>query len=270
MSAASNIHSLLARLLPERIVPVPARPGLRQRLFAGVGMPSQQALAGERFGLVERLDEAVDLQVVYRDLCQQALRGNVAALNDLGWIWLNGKYWRADTSLAGHLLRMAALQGNAAAWFNLGQQQYFGKGVAISYANAAEYYRHAFERGMLHAAAALGDLYEEEVCEGEQVWQVDPQAAYQWFQRGAQRGEARCRFEVGYRLLHGLYVAADTKAALYWLELAAATGVMQAAEELAVYYSRRDGGHYQTWRDQAIKLGSTLALTMKLEDQILP
>ncbi|WP_307943282.1 tetratricopeptide repeat protein [Pseudomonas mosselii] len=270
MSAASNIHSLLARLLPERIVPAPARPGQRHRLFAGVGMPSQQALSGERFGLADRLDEAVDLQAVYHDLCRQALLGNVAALNDLGWIWLNGKYWRGDTVLAGHLLRMAALQGNAAAWFNLGQQHYFGKGVDVSYANAAEYYRHAFERGMVHAAAALGDLYEEEVCEGDQVWQVDPLEAYQWFLRGAQRGETRCRFEVGYRLLHGVYVEADTKAGLYWLELAAATGVMQASEELAVHFSSRDAARYLGWRDQAIQMGSTLALTMKLEDQIQP
>lgn len=268
MSAASNIHSLLARLLPERIAPVPALPGQRQRLFVGVGMPSQALQGGERFGLIDRLDEAADLQAVYADLCSQALLGNVAALNDLGWIWLNGKYWRGDTVLAGHLLRMAALQGNAVAWFNLGQQHYFGKGVEVSYTNAAEYYRHAFERGMQHAAAALGDLYEEEVCDGEPPWQVDPLEAYQWFLRGAQRGETRCRFEVGYRLLHGLYVAADTKAALYWLELAAATGVMQAAEELAVHFSSRDTARYQSWRDQAIQLGSTLALTMKLEDQV--
>lgn len=132
MSAASNIHSLLARLLPERVIAPPAAVGRRQRLFAGIGLPSQRSL------LVSRLDEASDLQTVYVDLRRQALQGNVAALNDLGWIWLNGKYWRADTVLAGHLLRMAALQGNAAAWFNLGQQHYFGKGIEPSYLQAAE------------------------------------------------------------------------------------------------------------------------------------
>ncbi|MDF0734236.1 tetratricopeptide repeat protein [Pseudomonas entomophila] len=270
MSAASNIHSLLARLLPERIVPAPAQPGRRHRLFAGVGMPSQHALPGERFGLVERLDEAADLQALYLELRRQALDGNVAALNDLGWVWLNGKYWRADTALAGHLLRMAAMQGHAAAWFNLGQQHYFGKGVDVSYRNAAECYQRAFECGMPHAAAALGDLYEEEVCEGEHEWHVDLAEAYRWFLRGAQGSEARCRFEVGYRLLHGVNVEADLKTALYWLELAAAAGVMQAAEELAVHFSSRDGARYLAWRDQAIGLGSTLALTMKLEDQIQP
>ncbi len=264
MSAVSNIHPLLARLLPERIVAAPLPVGRRQRQFAGVGVPSQRAL------LISRLDEAPDLQVVYADLRRQALAGSVSALNDLGWIWLNGKYWRADTVLARHLLRMAALQGDAAAWFNLGQQMYFGKGIAPSYEQAAECYRQAFGLGMAAAAAALGDLYEEEVCDAELPWQVDPLRAYEWFLRGAELGDARCRFEVGYRLLHGLYVPADTKAALYWLELAAATGVMQAAEELAVHFSSRDGVRYLGWRDRAVQLGSSLALAMKLEDQVQP
>ncbi|MBJ9978025.1 sel1 repeat family protein [Pseudomonas sp. S75] len=270
MSAASNIHSLLARLLPERIVPLPAIPRRHLRLFAGVGLPTQWAVLGERSVLVSRLDEAVDVQAIYSDLRIQALQGNPAVLNDLGWIWLNGRYWRADTALASHLLRMAALQGNAAAWYNLGQQHYFGKGVPVCYANAAQYYRHAFESGLSHAAAALGDLYEEEVCETDQDWQVDAAEAYAWFMRGAQRGEARCRFEVGYRQLHGLHVRTDVKAGLYWLELAAGAGVMQAAEELAVHFSRRDASRYLDWRDQAIALGSKLALTMKLEDQVQP
>ncbi|MBA1201515.1 sel1 repeat family protein [Pseudomonas capeferrum] len=268
MSAVSNIHSLLERLLPERIVPAQARPERGQRMFAGVGMPSQRAILGESFSLVNRLDEAVDVQSVFIDLRRQALDGSVAALNDLGWIWLNGKYWHADPSLASHLLRMAALQGSAAAWFNLGQQHYFGKGIGISYTQAAQHYQQAFERGMAHAAAALGDLYEEEVCDSVVSWQVDPVEAYQWFLRGAQRGDARCRFEAGYRLLHGLHVERDSRAALYWLELAASAEVMQAAEELAVHLSGRDRVRYQEWRDKAIQMGSTLALTMKLEDQL--
>ncbi|MBM3108427.1 sel1 repeat family protein [Pseudomonas sp. P66] len=272
MSAASNIYPLLERLLPERITPVSGRAGQLERMYAGVGMPSQRAALGESFILISRLEEASDLQALYSDLRSQALDGSVAALNDLGWIWLNGKYWRADTPLAGHLLRMAALQGSAVAWFNLGQQYYFGKGVEVAYASAAEYYQHAFERGLEQAAAALGDLYEEEICDGDlQTWRVDLQMAYSWFSRGAQSGEARCRFEVGYRLLHGQSVAADHKAGVYWLELAAVAGVMQAAEELAVHFSvSNDALRYLFWRDQAIHMGSSLALTMKLDDQLQP
>lgn len=272
MSAASNIYPLLERLLPERIIAVPGRTSQLERLYAGVGMPSQRAALGESFILVSRLEEATDLQALYSDLRAQALDGSVAALNDLGWIWLNGKYWRADPTLAGHLLRMAALQGSAPAWFNLGQQYYFGKGVQVAYASAAEYYQHAFERGLEQAAAALGDLYEEEICNSDvQAWTVDLHMAYRWFLRGAQRGEARCRFEVGYRLLHGQSVAADQKAGVYWLELAAVAGVMQAAEELAVHFSvSQNALRYLFWRDQAIAMGSSLALTMKLEDQLQP
>ncbi|PRA64705.1 hypothetical protein CQ065_12020 [Pseudomonas sp. MYb187] len=272
MSAASNIYPLLERLLPERVIPAPGRPGHLQRLYAGVGMPSQRAVLGESYSLINRLEEASDLQALYADLRRQALEGNVAALNDLGWIWLNGKYWRADPTLAGHLLRMAALQGSAPAWFNLGQQYYFGKGVQVAYASAAEYYQQAFERGLEEAAAALGDLFEEEVCDSdEQLWIVDLHQAYRWFLRGAQRGDARCRFEVGYRLLHGQTVGVDHKAGIYWLELAAVAGVMQAAEELAVHFSISSNAlRYLFWRDQAINLGSPLALNMKLDDQLQP
>lgn len=269
MSAASNIYPLLERLLPRHIVAPPGRPDHAQRLFAGVGMPAQRAMLGETFSLVSVLDEAVDVQAVYADLRQQALEGSVPALNDLGWIWLNGKYWRADPQLAGHLLRMAALQGSAVAWFNLAQQHYFGKGVAVSYVTASECYAQAFERGLQEAAAALGDLYEEEICDTDvQRWQVDSQRAYDWFMRGAERGDARCRFEVGLRLLHGQQVAPDSKAAVYWLELAAIAGVVQAAEELALHHSLESNPlRYLYWRDQAIELGSRLALTLKHEDQ---
>lgn len=272
MSAASNIYPLLERLLPERITPASIRPGQAPRLYAGVGMPSQRAVLGESFSLINRLEESSDLQLLYSELRSQALEGNVAALNDLGWIWLNGKYWRADPLLAGHLLRMAALQGSATAWFNLGQQYYFGKGVEVAYVTAAEYYQQAFERGLEQAAAALGDLYEEEICDSDsQEWKVDLHQAYRWFLRGAQRGEARCRFEVGYRQLHGQNVTADQRSAVYWLELAAVAGVMQAAEELAVHFSVSGNAlRYLFWRDQAIALGSSLALTMKLDDQLQP
>lgn len=269
MSAASNIYSLLGRLLPERVVPAPIRTRAR-RLYSGVGMPAQRAALGESFSLVRLLDEAPDLQTVYDNLRQQALEGGVVALNDLGWIWLNGRYWHADPTLAGHLLRLAAVQGSAVAWFNLGQQYYFGKGVETSYAIAADHYRHAFEAGMAEAAAALGDLYEEEVCDdGLNPWAVDLYAAYGWFLRGAQRGDARCRYEVGYRLMHGQQVPVDSRAGVYWLELAAVAGVMQAAEELALHFNFTGNKlRYLFWRDQAISLGSPLALTLKLEDQL--
>lgn len=273
MIVATNIYPLLERLLPESVTLAPGRPGYLQRLYSGVGVPSQRAVMGDSFALVARLDEASCLQTVYRDLRQQALDGSITALNDLGWLWLNGKYWVADHELARHLLRMAAVQGSAVACFNLGQQHYFGKGVPVDYPLCAEYYQQAFALGFAPAAAALGDLYEEEVCADGivQPWQVDLQQAFQWFYQGAHKGDARCRYEIGCRLLHGLQVAANSKAGVYWLELAAVAGVMPAAEELAVHFSiAQPALRYLFWRDQAIALGSELALAMKLDDQVRP
>ncbi|MCY1389364.1 Sel1 repeat protein [compost metagenome] len=271
MLEATNIYSMLERLLPESITPAPGRPGYLQRLYAGVGLPSQTGVTGQQFALVARLEEAPCLQTVYRELRQQALTGSIATLNDLGWLWLNGKYWMADHELARQLLRMAAVQGSAMACYNLGQQLYFGKGVAVSYTAAADYYRQAFELGFVQVAAVLGDLYEEEVCGNDTPWQVDAHQAYQWFDRGARFGDARCRYELGYRLLHGVQVTADAKAGVYWLELAAVAGVMMAAEELAVHFSLDQVTEpYRFWRDQAIHLGSELALAMKLDDQVRP
>jgi TPR repeat protein len=180
-------------------------------------LPSQRSL------LINRLDEASDLQAVYADLRRQALQGSVAALNDLGWIWLNGKYWRADTVLAGHLLRMAALQGNAAAGSTWGSSITSARASTLLCPGGG-LLPAGLRARMLHAAAALGDLYEEGV-RWRPALAGRPGAGLPVVHARAERGEARCRFEVGYRLMHGLYVEADIKAALYWLELAAAAGV---------------------------------------------
>ncbi|MDO7912816.1 tetratricopeptide repeat protein [Pseudomonas sp. 22-AL-CL-001] len=265
MSAVSTFHSLLEHLLPTRIVPL-AQERVRRDCL-GLGLPSRRTALGNRFTLISRLDEAVDLQSVYTELRAQALSGSVTVLTDLGWLWLNGTYWQANPLLARRLFRMAGRQGDATAWFNLAEQAYAGRGVEVSHAEAARCYEHAFEAGMDRAAAALGDLFEE-------GWpsmpfpRSAPSMAYRWFLKGAQRGEARCRFEVGRRLLQGTQVELDVKAGLYWLELAAAGGVVQAAETLTVYFAQGDGAPYRHWRDHAILLGSRLALGLKLRDQV--
>ncbi|WP_434772859.1 tetratricopeptide repeat protein [Pseudomonas entomophila] len=265
MSAVSPPHSLLEYLLPRRIVslsPARQRPG-----FVSLGLPSRRTALGDSFTLIACLEETVDMQAVYAELRAQALVGSVTVLTDLGWIWLNGTYWRGDPHLARRLLRMAGLQGDATAWFNLARQHHVGQGVTRCHAEAARCYENAFERGLVQAAAALGDLF-------QQGWPStpprpgDPSLACHWFLQGAQRGEARCRFELGRRLLYGVQVEPDVRAGLYWLELAAAGGVVQAAEALAVYFAHGHETPYRHWRDHAIGLGSHLALGMKLKDQV--
>lgn len=269
MPASTKISFLLDRLLPAQVTAPPRRADDVRRLYAGIGLPSQRGFSGSPAPLVARLEEAPAVLTVYSDLRDQALAGNTTALNDLAWVWLNGKYWQADHALARRLLRMAAAQGSAEAFFNLGQQQYFGKGVEISYPSARHDYEKAFAFGLVEAAATLGDLFMEELCpeDLDPHWHTDPAQACAWYLRGAEQGDPRCRFEIGYCLLYGHYLPRDVPAGLYWLELAAVTGVMAAAEELAVFHSLSSTTlRYLFWRDRAVALGSRLAFDMKLAD----
>lgn len=272
MSSFANISYLLERVLPKRVEPSTHRSDHSRRFYAGIGMPSQRSVLGTLAPLVLRLEDAPNADEPYADLRHQAVQGSATALNDLGWVWLNGKYWRADHALARRLLRLAALQGCAEAWFNLAQQKYFGKGVDISYHRARYYYERAFSQGLVEAAAALGDLFMEELCpdEIELDWSMNPEQAFHWYLLGAEQGDPRCRFEVGQSLLQGQYLPQNFEAAVYWLELAALAGVMPAAEELAIFHSLSGTTlRYLFWRDQAIGLGSKRAMNMKLADQVL-
>ncbi|WP_397452674.1 tetratricopeptide repeat protein [Pseudomonas sp. NA-150] len=271
MQDSLRIVSLLERVLPEYVAPGFVQHSTWLQASPGIGLPSQQGFEGAVNPLVALLEESSGLSVTYWVMRQQALNGDIDTLNDLAWVWLNGKYWRADPALAGRLLRIAALQGSAAACFNLAQQHYFGRGVAVVYARVASFYRRAFDLGLVQAAARLGDLYDEQAnaADVEPDWQREPKRAFDWYLQGAHKGDAGCRFEVGYRLLHGVDVPRDLKAGQYWLELAAVTGITAAAEELAVFH-RFSGKtlRYLYWRDQAVSLGSERAINMKADDQL--
>lgn len=268
MRDVPRIISLLERLLPEYVVPVAPQ---SQHCYAGIGRPSQQGFDGEVNPLVALLEESSSLEVTYWVMRQQALNGDVDALSDLAWVWLNGKYWQADHERAGRLFRIAALQGSAVACFNLAQQHYYGKGVEVIYARVVRLYQRAFELGLTSVVALLGEVYGETVGVDakDPTWRQDVGRAFVWYLKGAEQGDARCRFEVGYRLLTGHDVQRDIKAGQYWLELAAVAGIALAAEELAVFHSASGKTlRYLFWRDQAVALGSARAIGMKANDQL--
>lgn len=270
MPAVPRIISLLERLLPEYVAPVSPQSIQLMRQYPGVGRPSQQGFDGVVNPLVALLEQSSSLEVTYWVMRQQALNGDIDALTDLAWVWLNGKYWQADYQRAARLFRIAALQGSAVACFNLAQQHYHGKGVEVIYPRVARLYRRAFELGLTEAAAELGDLCSESFeAEGpEPGWQANVARGFAWYLKGAEKGHARCRYEVGYRLLTGHEVPRDIKAGQYWLELAAVTGIAAAAEALAVFHGISGKTlRYLFWRDQAVALGSEQAIRMKADDQ---
>ena len=194
------------------------------------------------------------------------------ALNDLGWLWLNGRWLPADYSLARRAFRLAASLGSAEALFNLGAQSSYGKGSAIDLSLAIGFFELAYEQGIICAAEALGSLYET----GGDDLAVDSQLAIEWYLRGAQYGGVHggmdCLFSVGRLALDNSSKTFDVSRGLYWLQYAAMKGHCMSAELLADFY--RTGFEmpdpeqrlYVFWRDHAMRLGSGWAREMKMED----
>lgn len=100
------------------------------------------------------------LGCLYESLRDDVLASDPDAINDLGWLWMNGSRLSVDYVLARRLLRLAYVLGSGEAAFNLAEQAWHGRGIAINHDLAACYYEHAYDRGISWAGKALGRLYE--------------------------------------------------------------------------------------------------------------
>jgi len=112
----------------------------------------------------------------------------------------------------------------ALAQYNLGLAYQTGRGVGLSYEQAAEWYGKAAEQDLVEAAQALGMLYDL----GKGV-PKDPRRASAWYRRAAEAGDPVARYIVGVRYLEGNGVAREPLKAYLWLSLAVAGGIEHAA-----------------------------------------
>ena len=139
---------------------------------ADIGMPSLRVLKAPVDGklaylmfkaaspLATMADPAL-LRILYRSLRDDALASDPDALNDLGWLWINGRRVPFNSVLARRLFKLAYVLGSGEAAFNLGEQAWYGRGMCVNQDLAASYYEQAYERGVMCAAQALGRLYEK-------------------------------------------------------------------------------------------------------------
>ncbi|TWC30208.1 hypothetical protein FBY03_12532 [Pseudomonas sp. SJZ079] len=247
MSESLSVINLLESLLP-RVEALALEPMDEFRcLYAGIGMPSLRAAEiqpqgslpyGEMFRQISdlsplrRVVEPDEFRLCYLALRERALADDCDALNDLGWLWLNGRMLPADHARARRLFKLAATAGSGDALFNLAEQYYYGKGVAVDLALAAEYYQQAYEQGIIPAAGLLGPLYQE-LSEHESV---APQLIAEWFRKGAEDGDLDAGYELGCYLLRDDLPIHDEPTALYWLQHVALRGYRLAAERLAEYF----------------------------------
>jgi TPR repeat protein len=139
---------------------------------ADIGMPSLRVAkaTGSLSGITSRatsplvtMTDPALLRFLYRSLRDEALASDPDALNDLGWLWINGSRVSVDIILAWRLFKLAYVLGSGEAAFNLAEQAWYGRGMCVSHDLAAKYYEQAYDRGITNAAGALGLLHEKGV-----------------------------------------------------------------------------------------------------------
>ena len=280
MSKSADVFNLMDNLLPRAEFVELAEPDEILLLYAGIGMPSLRVMelsgqAGITYHEIKAanpllgLVEPIMVRSRYAELREQAIMEDADALNDLGWLWLNGSRLKASPARARRLFKLAAVMGSAEALFNLAEQAFYGKGIAVNPVLAIDYYEQAFEAGIPCAARALGGLYEN----GDEGVPIDHARATAWYKRGADEQDTMACFLHGRLALDESSIEYNPAVGLYWLQWAAMSGEVLASERLADFYRSTfdsppdpNGRLYCFWRDVAISQGSSLAEEMLVLD----
>jgi TPR repeat protein len=122
-----------------------------------------------------------------------------------GW----AAYERKDYATAFSKFRSAALQGSAAAQYNLGLMYDEGLGVAQDYREAVRWYQLAAQQGNANAQYNLGIMYKD----GQGITQ-DYTEAVRWYQLAAKQGKDKAQYNLGVMYEKGKGVAQDYKEAI--------------------------------------------------------
>ncbi len=112
--------------------------------------------------------------------------------------------------------RTRAEQGDVQAQYHIGENYWFGKDVAIDYAESARWFRKAADQGHAISQYFLGVMHES----GRGV-PLDQVESVRWFRSAADQGEASAQFKLGIKYSTGSGVPQDKKEAVRWLRMAA-------------------------------------------------
>jgi len=163
-------------------------------------------------------------------------------------------------------IKQAAQQGDAKAQYELGYLYDAGRGVAQSYAEAAQWYRKAAEQGNASAQYNLGTMYDK----GQGVTQSRAEArkwydkAFKSTKRAAEQGDAQAQYNLGYLYDMGRAVAQSTAEAAQWYRKAAEQGDARAQFSLGAMYDKGQGvapsaAEAFKWYRRAAELGHVRA-----------
>lgn len=133
--------------------------------------------------------------------------------------WDRGDYTQAVAEW-----RPAAIQGDPAAQYGLGQAYLYGRGVAIDMDQARLWFEKAAVQGHVEAQDNLGLLLFQ---------QGERQKALPYLERSAARGEPRAQYVLGTAKFNGDLVDRDWVGAYALMTRASAAGLPQASRALA-------------------------------------
>ncbi|MDE2377577.1 hypothetical protein [Bradyrhizobium sp.] len=143
---------------------------------------------------------------------------------------------RLPDGIGGPVLRNAAMKGDATAAYEVGVRFAEGKGIAISYDEAAKWYDRAAQAGVVPAVFRLGTLYEK----GLGVTK-DTDIARRYYMQAAERGNAKAMHNLAVLDADGGGRGANYNSAAQWFRKAADRGVADSQFNLGILYARGIG-----------------------------
>jgi localization factor PodJL len=139
-------------------------------------------------------------------------------------------------AIGGPVLRTAALKGDPSAAYEIGVRYAEGKGVPVSYDDAAKWYDRSAQAGVVPAVFRLGTLYEK----GLSV-KKDIDIARRYYLQAAERGNAKAMHNLAVLDADGGGKGANYKSASQWFRKAADRGVADSQFNLGILYARGIG-----------------------------
>jgi localization factor PodJL len=139
-------------------------------------------------------------------------------------------------TIGGPVLRAAALKGDAAAAYEIGQRYSEGKGVPVNLDEAAKWYDRAAQAGVIPAVFRLGTFYEK----GMSV-KKDAEVARRYYLQAAERGNAKAMHNLAVLDADGGGKGANYRSASEWFHKAADRGVADSQFNLGILYARGIG-----------------------------
>ena len=243
----AHTADLLHILLPLEADIVPLIEGSPRSLYVSAGTPSIRRHPHAKHCSVPDLTidlpirhclDAAEISELYAQLREQALKVDVAALNDLGWMLMTGTHLQTNQERAFQLLTLAEARGSSEAAFNLAERAYYGKGCTVDLPQAVELYTYiavscTVVALKVAAAKALASMYADGEVDGE----ADPESAILWYQHAINLGDKTAVIEQSTLKLDVYSPCEDSAAAVIQLQNAALEGLVGATHFLADLYA---------------------------------